>query len=91
MSIETLPTEVLLQITSHLFPPHFASLRLTNLRFSILLSREIFYSALRESPPTPCHQAIFEAVFHGDRLLIGELIRCGILKITGRAYRPLIE
>lgn len=91
MPIETLPTEVLLQITSHLLPPDIASLRLTNLRLSILLSHEIFYSALRARPPTPCHQAIFEAAFRGDRALIGGLIRRGILKITGRAYRPLIE
>ena len=91
MPIETLPTEILLQITNYLLPPNIPSLRLTNLRFSILLSREIFYSALRARPPTPCHQAIFEAAFRGDKALIGELIRRGILKITSRNYRPLIE
>ena len=91
MSIETLPTEVLLQITNLLLPPDIASLLGINLRFSIILSREIFYSELRARPPTPCHQAISKAAFRGDRALIRELIRRGILKITGRACRPLIQ
>jgi len=91
MSIESLPTELLFQITNHLLPHDIASLRLTNLRLSSLLSREIFYRAIRPGHPTPCHQALFEAAFRDDRELIRELIRRGILEITRHSYRPLIE
>ncbi|KAG0640062.1 hypothetical protein HOY80DRAFT_1000463 [Tuber brumale] len=91
MSIESLSTEVMLMITSYLSTSDIASLMLTNRSFSIFLSREIFYSVIRPGNPRPCHQAIFEAAFRDDRELLKELIRRGILDITRRTYRPLIE
>ncbi|KAG0133433.1 hypothetical protein HOY82DRAFT_604924 [Tuber indicum] len=91
MSIELLPAEVLLEIAIHVTTQDIAALRLTNRHLSNVLSREIFYSVIRRSHPTSCQQALFEAAFRDDRDLIRELIRRGILEITGRTYRPLIE
>ncbi|KAG0640071.1 hypothetical protein HOY80DRAFT_1043178 [Tuber brumale] len=91
MSIESLPNEIVLGIVNYLATREIASLRLTNHRFSILLSCEIFYSVIRQGHPTACQQALFEAALRDDRELIRELIRRGILEITGRSYRPLIH
>ncbi|RPA94584.1 hypothetical protein L873DRAFT_1412747 [Choiromyces venosus 120613-1] len=91
MPLESLPTEILLEITNHLTTKDIAFLRETNRHLSNVSTNRMFCSVIKSGHPTSCQVALFEAAFRDDKELIKKLIRRGILKPAGRTCRPLIE